>query len=126
MSDGDSVGQRSAQSPTRTLRRTLSRGPSSPTMISKMARKAARDAKKKMPKGCKICKIKVTDLDPAFEDGVTLVVWGEKKHKGRVCKYCRKVHIKKFKKKPLKKLVEEFWQEVVIKLNLKVIPMREL
>ena len=29
-------------------------------------------------KDCKVCKIKITDFDPAFEDGVTTVLWAEK------------------------------------------------
>ena len=35
-------------------------------------------------KDCKVCKIKITDLDPAFEDGVTTVLWAEKAKKGEV------------------------------------------
>ena len=87
--------------------RQLGRTPSSPYRLSKLAKKASRAAKKKMPKSCKICKAKVTDYDPSFNDGATVIMWGEKKKKGRVCRYCRKVHIKKHKKKPLKVLLVE-------------------
>ena len=88
--------------------RQLGRTPSSPYRLSKLAKKASRAAKKKMPKSCKICKAKVTDYDPSLNDGATVIMWGEKKKKkGRVCRYCRKVHIKKHKKKPLKVLLVE-------------------
>ena len=68
-----------------------------------MVKKKVKD---KSMKDCKVCKIKITDFDPAFEDGVTTVLWAEKTKKGRSCRYCRKVHFKKHKKMPLKKLLE--------------------
>ena len=47
--------------------------------------------KDKSMKYCKLCRKKVTDMDEAFNDGKTTILWAEKNLKGRNCRYCRKV-----------------------------------
>ena len=43
---------------------------------------AKQKVKDKSMKDCKVCKIKITDFDPAFEDGVTTVLWAARQKEG--------------------------------------------
>ena len=85
-----------------------------------------KNVKDRSLKDCKLCRVKITDLDPAFNDGVTTVLWAARQNKGINSRCCRRVHLKKHKHMPLKQLLDQLSQDADTKASFEESQRKEV